>query len=321
MVSYDPEADISILQVPELPAEPLKFAEKSAAPGTDALVLGFPGGGDFAATPARIRETIELNGPDIYRSTTVIRKVYTIRGVVKQGNSGGPLINRGGEVLGVVFGAAVDDNDTGFVLTADEVSRQMARVGSTERVATGILRALAAYVPQPLTWPRNRDRCPLACVGIFFVAEMPGAGKRYEATVGRVVPGALDGRGQHVGVGLAAHVQEWNADRPVHRTHEPAALAAKLAADRPALVLQGAVRHARNLEGPSHVADGLREVFGGKPFTGRPTAHQSLELVGVMSGQVALGPDRHLVGQQRGQQCAALVSTGQRRPSQRGGMR
>jgi S1-C subfamily serine protease len=137
VVSYDPEEDISILQVPDLPAEPLRFAEKSAAPGTDALVLGFPGGGDFAATPARIRETIELNGPDIYRSTTVVRKVYTIRGVVKQGNSGGPLINRGGEVLGVVFGAAVDDNDTGFVLTADEVSRQMARVGSTERVPTG----------------------------------------------------------------------------------------------------------------------------------------------------------------------------------------
>ncbi len=65
------------------------------------------------------------------------REVYTIRGVVRQGNSGGPLINRGGQVLGVVFGAAVDDNETGFVLTANEVSRQMARVGSTDRVATG----------------------------------------------------------------------------------------------------------------------------------------------------------------------------------------
>ena len=96
VVSYDPNEDISILQVPDLPARPLEFAEKPAASGTDALVLGYPGGGDFAATPARIRETIELNGPDIYHTTTVTREVYTIRGMVRQGNSGGPLINRGG---------------------------------------------------------------------------------------------------------------------------------------------------------------------------------------------------------------------------------
>ena len=104
---------------------------------TDALVLGFPGGGDFKATPARVRETIELNGPDIYRSTTVTREVYTVRGVVRQGNSGGPLINRSGKVLGVVFGAAVDDEDTGFVLTANEVDRMLAQIGNVEPVQTG----------------------------------------------------------------------------------------------------------------------------------------------------------------------------------------
>ncbi len=137
VVSYDPNEDLSILEVPDLPAVPLQFAEKSAVTGTDALVLGFPGGGDFVATPARVRETIKLNGPDIYRSTTVTREVYTIKGVVRQGNSGGPLVNRSGQVLGVVFGAAVDDNDTGFVLTADEVSRQMALVNNTEPAPTG----------------------------------------------------------------------------------------------------------------------------------------------------------------------------------------
>ncbi|HNA51658.1 MAG TPA: acid resistance serine protease MarP, partial [Mycobacterium sp.] len=137
VVSYDPNGDISILDVPNLPVPPLVFAESPAKSGTDAVVLGYPGGGEFAATPARVRETIELNGPDIYRSTTVNREVYTIRGTVRQGNSGGPMINKDGKVLGVVFGAAVDDTDTGFVLTANEVSRQLAKIGNTEKVPTG----------------------------------------------------------------------------------------------------------------------------------------------------------------------------------------
>ncbi len=137
VVSYDPNADISILDVPDLPVTPLQFAEQPAPKGTDAVVMGYPGGGDFLATPARVREIIELNGPDIYRTTTVTREVYTVRGTVRQGNSGGPMINRAGKVLGVVFGAAVDDVDTGFVLTAKEVEHQLAKIGNTERVATG----------------------------------------------------------------------------------------------------------------------------------------------------------------------------------------
>ena len=137
VVSYDPNEDISILDVPNLPLRPLVFAQQPAGTGADAVVLGYPGGGDFVATPARIREIIELNGPDIYRTTTVNREVYTIRGTVRQGNSGGPMINRSGQVLGVVFGAAVDNNDTGFVLTAHEVSRQLAKANSTAKVPTG----------------------------------------------------------------------------------------------------------------------------------------------------------------------------------------
>ena len=137
VVSYDPTVDIAILAVPNLPAGPLAFANAPVTSGTEAVVMGYPGGGGFVATPARIRELIELNGPDIYRSATINREVYTVRASVEQGNSGGPLIDLNGQVLGVVFGAAVDDNDTGFVLTAKEVAAQLARIGDTAPVATG----------------------------------------------------------------------------------------------------------------------------------------------------------------------------------------
>jgi S1-C subfamily serine protease len=137
VVSYDPTVDIAILAVPNLPAGPLAFADAAVKGGTDALVLGYPGGGGFVATPARVREIIQLSGPDIYRDSTVNREVYTIRATVEQGNSGGPLIDLNGKVLGVVFGAAVDDNDTGFVLTAKEVAGQLAKIGDTAPVGTG----------------------------------------------------------------------------------------------------------------------------------------------------------------------------------------
>ncbi|OBK20090.1 acid resistance serine protease MarP [Mycobacterium asiaticum] len=138
VVSYDPAVDIAILAVPGLPSAPLVFDDSPAKTGTDVVVLGYPGGGNFTATPARIREAIKLSGPDIYRSPQpVTRDVYTIRANVEQGDSGGPLIDLDGRVLGVVFGAAVDDADTGFVLTAEEVAGQLSRIGATQQVNTG----------------------------------------------------------------------------------------------------------------------------------------------------------------------------------------
>ena len=138
VVLYEPRLDIAVLDVPGLQSPPLRFADEIVPSGTDALVLGYPGGGDFAATPARVRDVIELSGPDIYRTTTVKREVYVIRGEVGQGDSGGPLIDRTGRVLGINFGAAVDDPDTGFVLTAKQVYSQMVlSTGESAPVATG----------------------------------------------------------------------------------------------------------------------------------------------------------------------------------------
>ena len=80
----------------------------------------------------RIRDASLISGPDIYNSRTVTRDIYTIRGLVRSGNSGGPLIDSGGDVLGVVLQAAADDPDVGFALTASEA----APVVSAGRTAT-----------------------------------------------------------------------------------------------------------------------------------------------------------------------------------------
>jgi S1-C subfamily serine protease len=138
VVSFDPGRDLAILAVPNLPAPALSFATDRAADGSDAVLLGYPEDEDgIRAIPARVREVIELNGPDIYREHTVSREVYTIRGSVPHGLAGGPLINTSGEVIGIAFGAAIDDADTGFVLTASEIGERLSDIGNTAPVATG----------------------------------------------------------------------------------------------------------------------------------------------------------------------------------------
>ncbi|MHA6797093.1 MarP family serine protease [Pseudonocardia bannensis] len=138
VVSYDAEIDVAVLAVPDLQAEPLQFAPNPAQVGDDAIVLGYPLDGPYTATAAKVRDRIQLRGPDIYDSGTVTRDVYTVRAVVRSGNSGGPMISPDGQVVGVVFGAALDDSETGFVLTADQVAVALAESqGLSRRVDTG----------------------------------------------------------------------------------------------------------------------------------------------------------------------------------------
>lgn len=138
VVHYDPTTDLAVLAVPGLDEEPLPLAEEPVEAGDDTIALGYPLNGPYTAAPTRIRERITLRGPDIYDARTVERDVYTVRGQVRSGNSGGPLIDPQGRVVGVVFGASVEDPDTGFVLTADEVSDEIERARSfTVEVDTG----------------------------------------------------------------------------------------------------------------------------------------------------------------------------------------
>ncbi|MCW5252262.1 MULTISPECIES: MarP family serine protease [unclassified Streptomyces] len=127
IVLYDWRRDIAVLDVPELDAPALRFAEKDAAGGDSAIVAGFPENGAYDVRAARVRGRITANGPDIYRRDTVRRDVYSLYATVRQGNSGGPLLTPEGEVYGVVFAKSLDDADTGYALTADEIREDITR--------------------------------------------------------------------------------------------------------------------------------------------------------------------------------------------------
>ncbi|GAA3778293.1 MarP family serine protease [Streptomyces phyllanthi] len=127
VVLYDWERDIAVLDVPSLNAPVLKFTNSDAASGDGAIVAGFPENGAYDVRSARVRDRITANGPDIYHRGTVHRDVYSLYATVRQGNSGGPLLTPDGKVYGVVFAKSLDDPDTGYALTVDEIQEDITK--------------------------------------------------------------------------------------------------------------------------------------------------------------------------------------------------
>jgi S1-C subfamily serine protease len=137
-VYVDEDTDVAVLVVPGLPQLPLDFEPEAADTGDGAIIMGYPGGGDLYVGAARVRDRGDIRGPDFRNSGTVVRDVYALRGSVRSGNSGGPLFDAEGDVLGVVFASAIDDPTTGYALTAQQVTTAATQgARSTQSVPTG----------------------------------------------------------------------------------------------------------------------------------------------------------------------------------------
>ncbi|MBZ5739076.1 MarP family serine protease [Nocardioides mangrovi] len=137
VVYYNPDLDVAVLAIDSGDTPALQF-DRTAGAGDGVAVLGYPEDGPYDVQPARIRSQQRLRSPNIYGTGAVIRDVYSLRGLIRPGNSGGPLLSSAGDVVGVVFAASVTDHDTGYALTADQVSAgaDAGRASSTE-VSTG----------------------------------------------------------------------------------------------------------------------------------------------------------------------------------------
>ena len=106
-VHYDTRNDLAVLRVPGLAPRPLELAS-DPAPGTAAVVLGYPGNESLTLTPARIGQTGEVTSQDSYGRGPVRRSMTPFRGEVRSGNSGGPAVDDAGRVLTTVFAASQD---------------------------------------------------------------------------------------------------------------------------------------------------------------------------------------------------------------------
>ena len=137
VIAFASDIDVAVLAVEGLDAPPLPVGG-SAEPDDPAAALGYPGGGPYRSEPARIRIERVIIGPDIYDDHRVVRNVYSLRAAVRPGDSGGPLVAPDGTVLGIVFAASLEDEQTGYALTASQVQPTIdAGIARDAPVSTG----------------------------------------------------------------------------------------------------------------------------------------------------------------------------------------
>jgi len=118
---FDPNFDFAVLRVDHLNETPLALSAGIAANNTPSVVMGFPGGGDFSAQAAAIIDEFTATGRNIYNQGVTNRDIYEIKATVIPGNSGGPIVQADGSVIGVVFAESTTYNDVGYALTMPKV--------------------------------------------------------------------------------------------------------------------------------------------------------------------------------------------------------
>jgi S1-C subfamily serine protease len=125
-VDFDPHDDVAVLKVDSLTAPALSVAPRARS-GSSAAILGFPLDGTFDAEPARIGDTDTFSTEDAYGNGPVTRSITSLRGLVRPGNSGGPLVNAAGQVVATVFASITGTaRPGGFAVPNAVVESQLA---------------------------------------------------------------------------------------------------------------------------------------------------------------------------------------------------
>ena len=128
---FDPTNDLAILRSSGIGGAPALRLDRDARQGTSAAILGFPENGSYDARPGRLGQTQTVVTQDAYGRGPVRRSITSLRGLVRSGNSGGPMVDAQGEVVATIFAATIDDRgESGFGVPDAIVQEALARADS-----------------------------------------------------------------------------------------------------------------------------------------------------------------------------------------------
>ena len=133
-IAFDPRNDLAVLRVPGLKARPLPLAD-APGPGRSAAILGFPENGPYDVRAGRLGATRTTVTSDAYGRGPVERRLTSLRGVVRSGNSGGPMVDGKGRVVATIFAATTSGPRGGFGVPNSVTKKVLA--GAREPVGTG----------------------------------------------------------------------------------------------------------------------------------------------------------------------------------------
>lgn len=134
VIWFNPNLDFAILRTSNIAGKTLELNTAIAKVGTPAAVLGYPGGGVFSPKAAAVVDSFIARGRNIYGKGVTSREVYELKAEIIPGNSGGPVVIADGSVIGVVFAQSTTYNHVGYALTASQITADLARAQTQNRV-------------------------------------------------------------------------------------------------------------------------------------------------------------------------------------------
>lgn len=132
---FDPSRDLAVLSVPGLGQPSLGLAP--AVTGEQGAVYGHPGGqAAVEVSPAQVVRRVNVDIGDIYGRPTTPHQILVLASDLEAGDSGAPLVNGAGKVVGVAFAVSNLRRSTAFAIASEEVAPVLAQP-RTGPVGTG----------------------------------------------------------------------------------------------------------------------------------------------------------------------------------------